>query len=70
MFSLLLYLATLEAGMYDGWWSNDPYAREAPNSEAVSVPEEGLKNGGIWLFDLAKDPNERKNVGPMTLYSA
>jgi len=52
------------AGMYDGWWTNDPYHRVAPNvSSQGPIPADNAPGtGGVWLFDLGKDPNEKANV--------
>jgi len=49
------------AGFYDGWWTPDPYAHVAYNASQASLPA-GLPNGGLWLFDLSRDPNEEANV--------
>ena len=49
------------AGMYDGWWTNDPYRRIAYNATQRSLPASDLKNGGLWLFDLAADRAQRRH---------
>jgi len=50
------------AGLYDGWWTNDPYTRVAYNASGAAVPVSHLAKGGLWLFDLATDPSEERNV--------
>ena len=51
------------AGFYDGWYTVEPYSHNAYNASTQgSVPASGLSKGGIWLFDLAQDPNEELNV--------
>jgi len=52
------------AGMYDGWWTKDPYTHISVNasSQQGSMPVSGLNRGGLWLFDIAADPNEEENV--------
>lgn len=50
------------AGLYDGWWTNDPYTHIAYNSTQGPISGSGLERGGLWLFDLDDDPNERHNV--------
>jgi len=49
-----------EVVAYDGWWTNDPQTVETPNASQVAVRMNGCEN--VFLFDLAKDPNERINV--------
>ena len=50
-------------GLYDGWWSNDPYTHTLPNATTQGpMPDSGLLQGGIWLFNLTADPNERLNI--------
>jgi hypothetical protein len=44
---------------YDGWWSNDPYIKRAPNATQGAVTIDGIDT---WLFDLSKDENENENV--------
>lgn len=48
------------AGGYDGYWSNEPYL----HTEADFYTQGPVKMGGesVWLFDLQKDPEERRNV--------
>jgi len=51
------------AGMYDGWWTNDPYTHIAPDPTSQgAMPSSDLRGGGIWLFDLSDDPNEKMNL--------
>lgn len=51
------------AGLYDGWWTNDPYTHVPFNATTQgAMPATDLKKGGIWLFDLSVDPNEERNV--------
>ena len=52
------------AGLYDGWWSNDPYTHFAYDASTQgALPDRiNLPNGGLWLFDLDSDPNERDNL--------
>ena len=50
-------------GLYDGWWSNDPYTHTLPNATTQGpMPDSGILNGGIWLFNLTADPNELLNI--------
>jgi len=48
------------SGFYDGYWSNGPYL----HTEADFYTQGPVKMGGevVWLFDLQKDPEERRNV--------
>ena len=51
------------AGLYDGWWSNDPYSHVMPNATTQGpMPSSDVPQGGIWLFDLSTDPNEKLNL--------
>ena len=44
------------AGLYDGWWTNDPYTHVPYNATTQgSLPVSGLDRGGLWLFDLEAD---------------
>lgn len=44
---------------YDGWWSNDPYTKRAPNATQGPVTIDGVHT---FLFDLSKDECENENV--------
>jgi arylsulfatase B len=51
------------AGLYDGWWTNDPYTHIPVNATTQgAMSSSDLKKGGLWLFDLSVDPNEERNV--------
>mmetsp|Transcript_69104 Transcript_69104/g.114875 ORF Transcript_69104/g.114875 Transcript_69104/m.114875 type:complete len:400 (+) Transcript_69104:24-1223(+) len=51
------------AGLYDGWWTNDPYTHITYNATTQGAMRvRGLDKGGLWLFDLKADPNEAWNV--------
>jgi len=50
------------AGFYDGWWTNEPMVHVPYNASQAAMPVRGLKNGGLWLFDLSVDPHEERNV--------
>jgi len=51
------------AGLYDGWWTNDAYTHQPYNATTEgALPDRSLPNGGLWLFDLDEDPNERFNL--------
>jgi len=50
------------SGLYDGWYTVEPYTRVAYNTSQAAMPASDLKKGGLWLFDLETDPNEERNV--------
>merc|ERR1712048_1409808 len=45
--------------VYDGWWSNDPYVKRAPNASNEAVVIDGVS---MWLFDLVNDECENRNI--------
>merc|ERR1712151_550167 len=45
--------------VYDGWWSNDPYIKRAPNASNEAVVMDGVS---VWLFDLVNDECENRNI--------
>jgi len=47
------------AGIYDVWWNNTDYVHENASAASESAIIDDVK---VWLFDLDKDPHERKNV--------
>lgn len=47
------------AGLYDGWWSNDPYTRTLPTANQSAVKFGGVS---VWLFDLSIDQTESANL--------
>ena len=47
------------AGLYDGWWSNDPYSHRPASVSQGSV---SMGGGNVWPFDLSKDETEEINV--------
>jgi hypothetical protein len=38
-----------------GWWTNEPMVHVPYNASQAAMPVRGLKNGGLWLFDLSVD---------------